>query len=218
MRILLVDDHTLFRQGLRLLLSDLSTTLEFTEAESCEAMPSTGDFDVVLLDYHLPGVDGLAGLAMTRGRFETASVVMLSGEDDPEIIRQIIDHGASGFVPKSSPAELLVAALKLILAGGVYLPPNALNTATPRLAKPSPAVAPTETDTGNCSHPELEIISPRQREVLQLAVQGKVNKIIAREMEISESTVKAHLSAAYRALGVQNRTEAVFAVAQMQQQ
>ncbi len=218
MRILLVDDHTLFRQGLRLLLSDLSTTLDFTEAESCEAMPSTGEFDVVLLDYHLPGVDGLAGLAMTRSRFETASVVMLSGEDDPEIIRQIIDHGASGFVPKSSPAELLVAALKLILAGGVYLPPNALTSANPRPVKTVSTAAPAGLSSDNAGHPELEIISPRQREVLQLAVQGKVNKIIAREMDISESTVKAHLSAAYRALGVQNRTEAVFAVAQLQQQ
>ena len=208
MNVLLVDDHTLFRQGLRFLLADLHSDLSFVECSSCEAMPENGDFDLVLLDYHLPGLSELEALAATRERFETASVVVLSGEDCPIKIRRIVDHGASGFIPKASPADLLVAALKLILAGGVYLPPKVLN------ASPEELKAKAEkTGTQPASHPELNKLSARQREALQLAVQGKVNKVIARELNISESTVKAHLSAAFRALGVSNRTEAVFAVA-----
>ncbi len=135
-------------------------------------------------------------------------VVVLSSEDNPDVILRAIEAGASGYVPKSSTPQVLVAALRLVMAGGIYIPPPALRAfgggAIPILP-PVRAAAPREIDG----------LSGRQMEVLLKAVQGKANKVIAREMQLSEGTVKAHLSAAFRTLGVQNRTEAVFAAARM---
>ena len=211
MRVLLVDDHTLFRQGLKFLLSDLDRTIEFVEAESCEralALPRDGTMDLILLDFHLPGANGLDALAAVKDAYDTSAVVVLSSEDDPETIRNVIECGASGFVPKSSTPEVLIAALRLILAGGTYLPPSALRAVhVPHLAgaarQPSGAAAPPNG------------LSERQLEVLLKAVHGKANKVIAREMNLSEGTVKAHLSASFRTLGVHNRTEAVFVAAKL---
>jgi DNA-binding NarL/FixJ family response regulator len=207
MRILLVDDHSLFRDGLKFLLTDLDQRIEFVESDTCLGVPAVladQDIDVVLLDLHLPDTDGLDGLQRVREWVPGARIVMLSSEDDPQIIRAVIDEGAAGFIPKSSTQTVLIAALRLIVAGGIYLPPHALQN-----LREQHAIAPQP--PGNSG--PLALLTPRQRSVLQLAIQGKVNKIIAREMDISEATVKAHLSACFRALGVKNRTEAVFAAA-----
>ena len=206
MRLLLVDDHDLFRKGLTFLLSDLNASVECVEASSCEqALELVSDsIEMVLLDFHLPGIEGLNALAAIKGAYESAPVVILSGEDDPGAILDSIDHGASGFIPKSSTPEIMVAALQLILAGGIYLPPHALRS--------PPAAADRASDVSVSEDP-LANLSPRQREVLLRVVQGLPNKVVARELDISEGTVKAHLSAAYRELGVRNRTEAVFVAA-----
>ncbi len=198
MKILLVDDHALFREGLRLLLDQIDGFVECEEAEDCDAAlrcMRNCKFDVVLLDLHMPGVEGLDAIAAVRKADPTTSVVVLSAEESPGIVRATIDAGAMGFIHKSSNSKHLFMALKLILAGGVYLPPAVLN-------KPP-------------SNDEVEF-STREKQVFRLLVEGKPNKIIGRYLNISENTVKAHLSAIYRSLGAKNRTEAVFEAAHRQ--
>lgn len=204
MRILIIDDHALFRQGLRFLLRDLDADLEIMEAADCaQACALAGEsFNVVLLDLHMPGVAGLDALDAVRQAFESSRIVVLSGEEDPRQVRRAIDAGAAGFIPKASTPEVLLSALRLVLADGVYLPAVALKG----LGGEAPDAALSTDRLGDA-------LSERQVDVLRKAVQGKANKVIARELGISEGTVKAHLSAAFRALGVHNRTEAVYAAA-----
>ena len=206
MRILIVDDHALFRQGLRFLLRDLDAQLQIAEAGDCEqALALAAEaFDVVLLDLHMPGVAGLAALDAVRQGFEASRIVVLSGEEDPRQIRRAIDAGAVGFIPKSSTPEVLLSALRLVLADGIYLPTVALKGVDEPASGASSAIS---------GERLKDALSERQVDVLRKAVQGKANKVIARELGISEGTVKAHLSAAFRALGVHNRTEAVYAAA-----
>ena len=204
MRVLLVDDHALFRQGLKFLLDDLDENLVFFEAEDCAAALSVLNqqpVDLVLLDLNMPGVTDLDGLASVLGAAPGTPVTVLSGEEDPGLIRRAIDAGASGFVPKASSAEILMAALQLILAGGVYLPPSVLVGFDRRPAPAADDVA--------------SLLSERQTAVLLRAIQGQANKVIAADLGIAEGTVKTHLSGAFKVLGVHNRTEAVIAAAKM---
>lgn len=204
MHVLLIDDHEMFRQGMRFLLTDLHDDIRFTDASSCEEALlalSVGEPDLALLDLNMPGTDGLTALRQIRAAHPAVPVAVLSGMDEPDLIRSAIEQGASGFIPKASSSEVLIAALKLILAGGVYLPRAALDASPAR-----------PTDAGGA---RSELLSERQTDVLLKAIQGKPNKVIAREMDIAEGTVKTHLSAAFRALGVHNRTEAVFAAARL---
>lgn len=211
MRALLVDDHQLFRQGLKFLLADLERDIEFLEADDCLGaleFAAGAHVDLVLVDLHLPGEDGMEVLGRLRLAYGASAVVVLSSEDDPRVIRRAIEMGASGFVPKSSTPKVLVAALGLVLAGGTYLPPHVLR---------GPAVETSTVAVAERGEPVQHVpgLSERQLEVLLQAIQGKANKVIAREMKLSEGTIKAHLSGAFRALGVQNRTEAVFAAARI---
>lgn len=205
-RILIVDDHDLFRKGLRHLLNGFDAELEIVEAADCdEAIALAGErFELVLLDLHMPRIAGLDALQRVRPAFESSPIVVLSGEDDPRQVRRAIDAGAAGFIPKSSTPDVLRSALRLVLAGEVYLPAVALKG-----IDESASDAATTLTSGRFG----EGLSERQVDVLHKAVQGKPNKVIARELGISEGTVKAHLSAAFRALGVHNRTEAVYAAA-----
>ena len=210
MRTLLIDDHAIFTQGLKFLLSDLDETIEFLDATNCEDALDTDqstEIDLILLDFHMPGLHGLDALRAMKERFPSAAIVMLSSEDNPQLIRDSIDNGASGFIPKSSTSQVLIAALRLILAGGIYLPTHALTDVERR------STATTAED--RTADATVEGLSNRQLQVLMKVVQGKANKVVAREMDISEGTVKAHLQAAYRALGVHNRTEAVFVAAKL---
>jgi DNA-binding NarL/FixJ family response regulator len=203
---LLIDDHALFRQGLKFLLSDLDKNIRFLEADTCEAalaLPRDQKIDLVLLDMNLPGLNGIDALNAVRQAYESSIVVVLSSEDTPAGIRRVIEHGASGFIPKSSTPPVFIAALRLVLAGGTYLPAHALNA------------PPADTPAAERRRPAIQGLSDRQVEVLLKAIQGKANKVIAKEMDLAEGTIKAHLSASFRALGVQNRTEAVFAAARL---
>lgn len=213
MKVLLVDDHPLFRQGLKFILDDLHSELEFFEAgdfTEVESYRESEAFDLILLDYHLAGeVSDRASLLAVREAYPAATIVVLSSEDNPEIILSAVDNGAAGFIPKSSTPEILMAALKLVLAGGVYLPPEAHHF-SPKTAAASPDASPSQN-----SNSVLSILSERQAETLMAAIRGKPNKIIARELGIAEGTVKAHLSAAFRLLDVRNRTEAVYKAAEI---
>lgn len=208
MKLLLVDDHSLFRSGLRLLLSDLDDSVSFDEAGSVEELPTDLPApDLVLLDLNLRGVSGRPALGRLRERLPDPPIVALSGEEDPELIRCVIEDGASGFIPKASTPAVMIGALRLVLAGGIYLPPAVLRAAPPMPPLPVVVARP--------PMPAVSGLTGRQQDVLMLAVRGKSNKQIAREFDLSEGTVKQHLSAAFRVLGVSNRTEAVYAVAEL---
>lgn len=206
MRVLLIDDHALFAQGLTFLLAELDPKVECTVATSVsEGLAAPGPFDLVLLDFHLTDVTRLDALAQVREALEGVPVAILSGEEKLDVVRDTIEAGAMGFIPKSSTLPVLLAALRLILAGGCYLPPQVLTM----LQAPRADAAPP------CGTEPCPALSERQRMVLLKAIRGKSNKVIARETALSEGTIKAHLSAAFRVLGVNNRTEALFKAARM---
>ncbi|MEM7366242.1 MAG: response regulator transcription factor [Pseudomonadota bacterium] len=209
MRVLLIDDHHLFREGLRLMLANLRPETTFEQCGDCETALTlnenvTASTELILLDYHLPGLKGETAIGHIRDHFINATLVVVSGNEDPSTIRKAIDLGASGYIPKSSSPEILTAALQLVLAGGCYLPPHVLDDVAP--------ASPQQINTGD--EGPLSELSERQLCVLAMAVQGKLNKVIASELNIAEGTVKAHLSAAFKALGARNRTEAVYIATQ----
>jgi len=198
MRVLIVDDHPLYREGLKALLAGLDPGVDAlgvgSVTEAIAAAQQGPAFDLVLLDMNLPHVSGLEALRQVKDAFEGASVVIISGEEDPAFILQTIDAGAAGYIPKSTDSALTIQGLRVVLAHGVYLPRNALNR------------SPTATAGTRTAAPDM---SPKQRRVLDLLLQGKSNKVIARELDIAEGTVKAHLWAVYQMLGVTSRTQAM---------
>jgi DNA-binding NarL/FixJ family response regulator len=206
MKALLVDDHVLIRDALRGVLKELTDDATVLEAADClQAMrliESHLDLHLILLDLNLPDGDGFAMLADLRRRFAAISVVVLSAFHDREKILRALDLGALGFIPKSAPRDVMVNALRLIFAGGIYIPPEALG----RVEKePQP----------DAEHPlsQADIgLTERQMEVLALMMQGKSNKVISRILEVAEPTVKHHVTAILKGLKVANRTEAVIAV------
>jgi DNA-binding NarL/FixJ family response regulator len=211
MNVLVVDDHALFREGLKFLLPELDRTLVLDEAGDCaKALERAAEraYDLVLLDLHLPGLHGMDALAALREALPATPIVVLSGEDNRAVVRAAIDAGAMGFIPKSSTREVLIQALRLVFAGGVYLPPTVLD-ASVAAEPPAPGLP------GAAATAERLGLTPRQMDVLRCVIQGKPNKSIARELDISEGTVKAHLSSVMQALGAHNRTEAVYAAAKL---
>lgn len=216
MRILVIDDHRLFVSGLRFLLSELQAGVVVDEANRVDplALQSGAPPDLVLLDLHLPGRSGLEALAAVRSVFEATTIVVLSSEEDPRLIRLCIEQGAAGFLPKASSPDVLIHALRLVLAGGVYLPDLVLKRLPADPAADGSRLAGRNLAESNAASRAGPQLSGRPLQALMLAVKGKSNKAIAREMGIAEGTVKLHLSAAFRLLGVSNRTEAVFAVAE----
>jgi DNA-binding NarL/FixJ family response regulator len=205
MNILLIDDHVLFREGLKFLLRSLDAALEVDEAGDCAGAlehAARRGYDLVLLDLKMPGVAGLDALAALREAIPAAPLVVLSGEDSAGVVRAAIEGGAMGFIPKSSTPEVLIQALRLVLARGVYLPPAVLDAAA-------------EPPSGSGSEAALRGLTSRQADVLRCVIQGKSNKVIARELDVSEGTVKAHLSSVLRAFGARSRTEAVYAAAKL---
>ncbi len=157
------------------------------------------DIDLVLLDLKLEDAVGVDSLLTLRKQVPDACIVILSGEQDPAVIHRCIDGGAMGFVTKSATHDELLNAIRLIVAGGVYLPNDILS-----------ATRYTQKEAHTSDVALLASLSDRQREVLAYLLQGKPNKTISTNMNISENTVKAHLSAIFRTLGARNRTEAVY--------
>jgi DNA-binding NarL/FixJ family response regulator len=222
MKVLLVDDHTLFREGLALLLRPLLPDLNTREAGSCEEalqeLQTQGPVDLVLMDLELPGMSGLQGITSLRQQWPDMPVVALSSADDRNTVLRAIEAGAMGFVPKSATSAVLVAALRLILARGIYLPASVLVGAS--AAAPAPAASMAATPPvavlGPTGKSPAELgLSPRQSEVLYLILQGKPAKLIEREMKLLAGTVKAHTSAVLRALNVTTRTQAVLAAGRL---
>jgi DNA-binding NarL/FixJ family response regulator len=202
MHILIVDDHPLFREGLKTLLTALEPTARISDAGTvAQAIErSAADApDLILLDMNLPGPSRIEALRQVKAANESASVVVVSGDEDPVLIRSAIDAGAAGYIPKTSDPSLTIQALRLVLANGIYLPRAALSAG----ADPRPATELAKSGTA----PEF---SGRQLTVLKCLLQGKANKVIARELDIAEGTVKAHLWSIYQSLGVNSRAQAMY--------
>lgn len=206
MKILLADDHALFREGMRHVLGGFDEEIEVFEAEdlarALDMAAQHPDLDLLLLDLNMPGSGGVAGVNLCRTRFPALPLAVLSASEDRSDVEAVIRAGALGYIPKSSSGQVLRGAVSLILAGGVYLPSLLLLTAPPR--EPTAREADGEA--------LLHSLTERQRQVLGLLAQGKPNKIIARDLSMGEGTVKVHLSAVFKLLNVNNRTEAVIAV------
>jgi DNA-binding NarL/FixJ family response regulator len=210
MNVLLIDDHPVVRKGLIELLSQLDRDFECKEAANVVAAEAyADDFDLVFLDMHLDkGPIGTDALAVARTHFPSATIIVVSGDEDPRLVRRCIELGASGFIPKKFEPEVCRSVISLILSGGVYLPPLVLEAQ--REARPASAAA-----AAVAQGRDKLGLSERQLEVLSMVIRGKSNKMVARELDVSEGTVKQHLSSAFRALGVSNRTEAVYKAAEL---
>lgn len=210
MKILLVDDHVLFRAGLRMLLSALDGQLVIVECDTCEGAANLArenrDIRLCLLDLHLRDENGLGAIPAIKEAIPGVAVVVLSADEDPKTIHAALEEGAMGYIPKSSSPEIMTRALELVLAGGIYLPVSVLGThpAAPR-SLPAP-----------CSGSWEQLgLTQRQYEVLQCLLRGLPNKLICRELCMAEGTVKTHLSAIYRALAVGTRSQAVVAAGRL---
>jgi DNA-binding NarL/FixJ family response regulator len=219
MKVLLVDDQTLFREGVALLLKSVMRGVEIAEAgNSEEAIALTiqrGHFDLALIDLNLPGTSGLDLIGSLREGCPELSIVALSSSDDQDSIFAAIDAGAMGFIPKSASSSELSEAITLVMAKGIALPSGAAlsigatGTESTGIRSHEPSSRNTRTNPSQLG------LTPRQAAVLYLILQGKSIKVIAQELHLSSSTVKAHTSAALRALDVTTRTQAIVAAARL---
>lgn len=209
MKILLADDHDLFRAGLSMVLGELEVDTHLLQADSLTAAiqcaRSEPDLDLALLDLNMPAMSGTEGLRQFRDQFPDVPVVIISGSDEISDVQKMLNAGAAGFIHKSTAPPVMLSALRLVLAGGVYVPLNAMRQESAMAAPP--VASPGRTWASG--------LTSRQLEVLRLLALGKPNKLIARELDLSQGTVKIHLSAIFRVLDVNNRTEAVLAAQQL---
>lgn len=224
MKLLLIDDHVLFRDGLSLLISHRlklpdGEPLDVLEAgnlaQAQDVLCTHPDVALVLLDLGLPDQKGLGTLHQWRTMAPNTPVVVLSADDRTETIVDAIDGGAAGFIPKTVSAPVMQEALQHVLAGGVYLPPlpESLGQQDDEVWIGGETV-PAGLDADENWSGAVLGLSPRQVDVLRLLVDGKANKEICRRLNLSESTIKTHLTAIFRKLKVNTRTQAVVAVAQ----
>ncbi|SEF26243.1 response regulator transcription factor [Variovorax sp. NFACC27] len=229
MKILIADDHRLVIEAVKAKLSELEPGIEFVLAMSVDELlaGATDDLDLALIDLNMPGADGQAHIDQIRQRHPAVPVIVLSGYEDPAIMRSALERGVLGFIPKAYSPDVMLSAVRLVLAGGVYVPPMMLTALPPGMVAGMAPQAGAEalvrgggaaggaSSSGGGGTQTLEhlrsVLTERQVEVLQLLSQGKPNKLIGRSLGISEGTVKIHLAAIFRALNVRNRTEAVVA-------
>lgn len=206
MKALLIDDHPLFREGLALLMNQAFEGVHCLQAATLAETLALGaqhpDLDLLLMDLHLPDSAGAAGVARLREALPGPMLIVLSADDAPATVLAAIDAGAQGFIPKTAQPGLMCDALALVLAGGIYLPPTVAQDTPASVGEPTQELA------------RLEI-SDRQLDVLRLLIQGRSNKLIGRELDLAESTVKTHLAAVFRKLGVSTRTQAVLKAARL---
>lgn len=198
MHILIIDDHPLFRTGIVSVLNRLPRPVEITECESCESalkvIGMESEISLILLDLALAGMDGIRGLAVLREASPATPIIVVSASEDIEKIDLSIEQGAKGFIPKSADSTLILSAITLVMAGGVYLPPRVTGQTG------SNADTGAQTEAGN--------LTPREQEVLVYLAQGMSNKRIAELLEMAENTVRVHVASILKRLNVHNRTEA----------
>ena len=217
MKVLLVDDHVLFREGISMILKNLMGAVDVFEAGSCSEglsqLAIQPGMDLVLMDIGLPDMSGIEGIALMRQQYPDVPVVALSSSEDKATVLSALDNGAMGFIPKTSNSSILTSALRLILARGIYLPPSVFLGGRPAVAASGTQPAPI--DLSRQMTPADLGLTARQAEVLHRLLQGKPSKVICRELELSSSTVKTHTSAVLRALNVTTRTQAIVAAGKL---
>ncbi len=207
MKILLADDHPLVRDGMKCLLKKLDDHVVMLEAPDYTSVFSIAnqhtDIDLVLLDLYMPGMSGIEGIRVFRERFPGMALVVMSAADDPSDIQRIIALGALGYILKSSTSQLILSALRLVVAGGIYIPsPNLSERKLPGTQPIDPSQ-------------KLSALTQRQLAVLRELVSGKSNHQIAEKLQVTEGTVKIHMTSIFRVLKVSNRTEALLAAQRM---
>lgn len=209
LKLLVVEDHELVREGLARLLRQLEDEVEVTETPDFEAalnaLDSEQDFDLVLLDLALPGIDGFAGLNILRKRYPALPVAVVSAFDDLPTITRVLNNGASGFIPKAFSGDDLLNAVREVLAGNIFRP---LSVQPAKID----AAAPVPPQRGAVQPSEIGL-TDRQAQVLGLMVRGLSNRDIADQLALSEGTVKIHATAVFKKLGVTSRSQALVAVA-----
>jgi DNA-binding NarL/FixJ family response regulator len=197
----IADDHPMVRDALAAALRgafpDATISFAGTLAEAQAALAAATETDLLILDLDMPGMHGLAGLAALRSANPAVPVAIVSATTNPAAMRQAVEMGAVGFIPKLSPAERFLEVIRAVLSGAVWLPPEASD----------PALGPQDRDIAA----RIARLTPQQHRVLGLMAEGKANKLIAYEMQITEPTVKAHVSEILRKLGATSRTQAVIA-------
>jgi DNA-binding NarL/FixJ family response regulator len=213
MKILVIDDHVLIREALRAVLKELEHNADIqeasTSAQAMQIIAEQSDFNLILLDLNLPDRDGFSVLAELRDRHPTVSIVVLSALQDRSNVVKALECGALGYIPKSARREVMLSALQLVFAGGIYIPPEILVS-----EQPSGPLPKSHADRPPTSSPSDFGLTDRQVDVLALMMQGKNNKVICRTLNLAEPTVKNHVTAILKALKVTNRTEAVIAANQ----
>jgi DNA-binding NarL/FixJ family response regulator len=206
-RLVIADDHPLFRGALREAVSGLLQHADIAEAGTFEAaaelLERNGDVDLILLDLTMPGARGFSGLMYMRAQYPSVPVMVVSATDDPSVIRRCMEFGASGFIPKTLGVEAMRAAIKRVLDGGVWTPPDVDLT------------SPGDAETNELMS-RMATLTPQQVRVLMMLSEGLLNKQIAYELGVSEATVKAHVSAILQKLGVESRTQAVIAAGKIE--
>jgi DNA-binding NarL/FixJ family response regulator len=226
MKVLLIDDHPLILSALQSVIQGLGDNVRVSAADSGRAARETlrtdAQYDLVLLDLHLGDADGFDLLAELRTKYPALPVVVISASDRTSDVIRAIDMGAMGFVPKRATNETLFDALQQVMSGGVYVPPMSMGADNHTQLSSSPPIRQVQTeamDSGFQTMPSLTQLglTPRQSDVLRLLLKGQPNKLIARELGLSVETVKDHVAAVLRSLGVSSRTQAVIAVSQILQ-
>jgi DNA-binding NarL/FixJ family response regulator len=210
MRILIADDHRLIVEGIKLKLAELDPVTEFTVAMDVDelrcAIQRGPAPTLALIDLTMPGSQGYEHLIETINGLPGVPVIVISGSEDPALMRALLMLGVQGFIPKAYSPDVMLSAVRLVLSGGVYVPPMLL------LEGGAPAAAAIHAEPAVSLEERLrKLLTERQIDVLRSLSQGKPNKVIARDLGISEGTVKIHLAAIFRALNVRNRVEAVVA-------
>ncbi len=218
MKVLIADDHRLIIEGVKIKLAELDPGVEAVVAMNLEeldrAVAEHGDtLDLALVDIAMPGTQGHQHVTRLREQAPALPVIVLSGSEDAELMRSLIDLGVLAFIPKAYSPDVMLSAIRLVLAGGIYIPPLLLAHAQARGWQPSDAPG---ADSRRSMDGLRKLLTERQIDVMRLLSQGKPNKLIARDLGISEGTVKIHLAAIFRALNVRNRVEAVVASRRLQ--
>lgn len=205
-RIVIADDHPLFRDALEQTIGGAMADLEIHKVGSLEDVISTlggaEDFDLILLDLKMPGVQGFSGLIFLRAQFPNIPVVVVSASEEAPVVRRIMELGASGFIPKSASMEDMQKAVKTVLDGEIWVPEN-IDLGENKFDE--------EADLAH----RMTTLTPQQMRVLMMLRDGLLNKQIAFKLDVSEATVKAHVSAILQKLNVDSRTQAVIAAAKI---
>jgi DNA-binding NarL/FixJ family response regulator len=206
-RFVVADDHPLFRGAMRESVSNLYASADVFEAGGFDDLQTLlereGDVDLVLLDLAMPGVRGFSGLLYLRAQFPGIPVIVVSANEEPGVIRRCMEFGASGFLPKTLAVEIMRTAIRRVLEGGVWTPPD-VDLAGTADAATRDLVS------------RLSTLTPQQVRVLMMLSEGLLNKQIAFELKVSEATVKAHVSAILQKLNVESRTQAVIAASKIE--